>query len=339
MSSWQRKRLPPDPFNGTRALVLGGTGFVGRWVARALWRRGARVSLVVSDAERGRQMLDDFDIGGEIFQIDLAEPGAITKALTALRPAVTFNLVGYGVDPTERDDAVAQRINADLVPEIAQAVATLHDPPAWHAARLVHAGSAAEYGDLQGWLRETSKPHPTTVYGRTKLEGTRKLAEYCRSLGMKALTARLFTVYGPGEHDGRLLPALLEAERTGRPLPLTAGTQRRDFTYVEDVAEGLLRLAVSPIRPGEVVNLATGRLTTVRDFVLAAADILQIPSERLQFGALPTRADEMRQYGVDVTQLQLLTSWTPPTSMADGIRLTVSLLRQPPRPAGGAAVW
>ena len=81
---------------------------------------------------------------------------------------------------------------------------------------------------------------------------------------MRAVTARLFTVYGPGEHCGRLLPSLIEAARAEKPLELTAGTQLRDLTYVEDVAEGLLRLGLAQAEPGSVVNLATGHLTMVR---------------------------------------------------------------------------
>jgi GDP-4-dehydro-6-deoxy-D-mannose reductase len=132
--------------------------------------------------------------------------------------------------------------------------------------------------------------------------------------------ARLFAVYGPGEHDGRLLPSLQRLARTGGRIGLTAGHQRRDFTYVEDAVEGLLRLAVSPVPPGTVVNVATGTLTSVRDFALTAAALLRLDPAALDFGALPTRPEEMVHDVVDVTRLEALTGWRPRTSVADGLR-------------------
>jgi dTDP-glucose 4,6-dehydratase len=137
------------------------------------------------------------------------------------------------------------------------------------------------------------------------------------------LTARLFTVYGPGEHSGRLLPSLLETAMSGNPLKLTAGSQQRDFTYVEDVAEGLLRLGLCQAKPGEIVNLATGKLTSVRHFAETAARILQIPSQALNFGQLPTRTEEMAHSEVSVERMRHLIGWVPTTEIAKGIRKTL----------------
>jgi nucleoside-diphosphate-sugar epimerase len=92
---------------------------------------------------------------------------------------------------------------------------------------------------------------------------------------------------------------------------------------VEDVAEGLLRLGLSEAMPGEVVNLATGKLTSVRAFAETAADVLQISAQRLHFGALPTRSAEMAHAPVAIGRLRELVDWTPPTEIKQGIRRTV----------------
>jgi nucleoside-diphosphate-sugar epimerase len=104
---------------------------------------------------------------------------------------------------------------------------------------------------------------------------------------------------------------------------LTSGDQRRDFTYVEDVADALLRLGRTATGPGEVVNVATGHLLTVRRFAEVAARVLGLADGQLVFGALPTRAEEMEHDPVNVSRLAVLTGWTPPTSVEDGIRRTV----------------
>jgi UDP-glucose 4-epimerase len=252
--------------------------------------------------------LSDVAILGEIYQ--------------RARPAITFNLAGYGVDPAERDQAISYRINATLVEAVCEAAARWRDPR-WPGQHIVQTGSALEYGESEGDLREEGVARPTTLYGKSKLQGTQILAECCRTLGLRGLTARLFTVYGPGERAGRLLPVLIEASRTAQPVDLTEGTQRRDFTYVEDVAEGLLRLGLAAAEPGIVVNLATGRLLSVRTFVEAAAQVLGIPPAHLRFGVLPVRSEELRHDIISIDRLRGIVGWSPSTGIEEGIRRTV----------------
>ena len=308
-------------YSGARIAVLGASGFIGRWVARALTRAGADVVLVVRDRRSMERIADLYSIRGEIAEVDLMDRAAAITLLERTRPAITFNLAGYGVDPAERDERVMQRVNVDLIAALTDAVAAGADS-SWKGQALVHAGSALEYGSTQGELSEESLMNPMGSYGASKLAGTRLLTHRASELGVRAVTARLFTVYGPGEHRGRLLPTLIEAAKSGAPVSLTEGRQERDFCYVDDVADGLLRLGVSDATGGETVNLASGRLTSVRDFALAAARVLGIPKERLEFGGQPVRDDEMWQGRVRIDRLRQLVEWIPSTDIEQGVRRT-----------------
>ena len=102
---------------------------------------------------------------------------------------------------------------------------------------------------------------------------------------------------------------------------LSAGTQRRDFTYVGDVVEGLLRLGlVDHEYAPRALNVANGELHTVREFVERASDVLAIARERLQFGALETRPEEMQHDAVSTASLHALVGWAPNTSIESGVR-------------------
>ena len=319
-----------DAYRGVTVLVLGASGFIGRWVARELSKRGADLHLVVRDEKISRSMFAAYEIYGEVIEMDLRESGSSCELFGKVRPSITFNLAGYGVDSSERDQKITYQINSDLPKSICSAVAKMTDTQ-WTGQDLVHAGSALEYGIAQGNLSEDTIPNPTTSYGQAKLSGTRELARCCEENGIKGVTARLFTVFGPGEHDGRLLPALLEAADLQDAVSLTSGVQERDFTYVEDVAEGLLRLGLTTeAKPGEVVNLATGQLTSVRNFAEAAAGILGISEDRMDFGAKPTRTEEMKHAPVSIERLRELTSWVPATTVEEGIGQTVRFLQRLP---------
>ncbi len=300
-------------------MVLGAAGFIGRWVARKLCHAGSRSVLVVRRASTARSVFTQCGVEGEIVEQDLRDSEGVRRLFRETRPTVVFNLAGYGVDPSEQSPEMACDINVRLVKDIVDGVAESRCDD----SMIIHVGSAQEYGAAQGNLEETTPGQPTTLYGRTKLAGTVALMQECQTMGLRGVTARLFTVYGPGEHDGRLLPSLREAARTGSTLDLTAGQQQRDFTYVEDVAEGLLRLGQTSIGHGEIVNLATGVLTPVHVFAAAAARALEMPQDSLRFGAKPTRTEEMSHGPVSVEQLRNRLDWVPPTTIEQGIRRTL----------------
>jgi nucleoside-diphosphate-sugar epimerase len=313
-------------FRGERVLVTGATGFIGRWVARLLSAAGADLFVAARDRDQMARIAAEYEITGPMLEVDLARESAVRDVLREIRPACVFNLAGYGVDPSERDPGLADRLNRDLVEWLADGVSR-HGADEWRGVQLVHVGSALEYGTAAGNLVESTVEQPTTLYGRTKLEGTRRLMARSAQGELRAVVARLFTVYGPGEDPRRLLPSLLAAAARSERLELTNGEQRRDFTYAGDAAEGLLRLALCDARGGLLTNLATGRLTTVREFCLLAAAELGMPADDLAFGALPTRPEEMQHDPVSISRLRSLTGWTPATTIGEGVRATATFLR------------
>lgn len=314
-------------YRDVRVAVLGAAGFVGCWVSRALCAQHADLNLFVRDEKEARSVFSFHNIMGKVHQIDLEDRVALSQALEQIRPQITFNMSGYGVDPTERDEQMAFRINADLVPTLCASIARIRNSY-WQGQDIVQAGTALEYGSIAGNLSEDSNCNPTTLYARSKLAGTLSLSNFCNEYQVKGVVARLFSVYGSGEHPARLLPSLIETAATGRVLQLTHGEQKRDLTYVEDVAEGLLRLGLCRADSRKIVNLATGKLTSIREFALKAASLLEIPTHQLNFGALPPRAEEMKHAPVTIERLWRMTGWVPSVGIAEGIRRTIEFLNK-----------
>jgi nucleoside-diphosphate-sugar epimerase len=307
--------------------VFGASGFLGRWVARRLSRTGAEIHLALRDPDRGPAL-------GELHRVDASDEAEVSRLIARVEPAVVFNLAGYGVGRDQRDERTSTLLNAKLPGWIARALASTRDR-GWTGVRLVHAGSGLEYGSAGGDLRETAECRPATVYGRTKLEGTQAVARIAPGeggrAGLRAVVARIFTVYGAGERPGRLLPSLLAVAEGGGDVPLGPGTQRRDFVFAEDAAEALVRLALADARPGEIVNLATGRLSSVREFALEAARILGLDERRLRFGALPSYPEEMDHDPVNVARLRELLGGSPDPDLRAGLERAIAGARAPER--------
>ncbi len=328
----QEKAVPLESvlesYAGVPVLVIGASGFIGRWVAGLLTKAGAELYLPARDCAGAKRTFLRYGIRGDIFKVDLLEFGRLRRLIGEIRPTVIFNLAGYGVDKSERSEELAYQINTELPKAICSSVGSTPAATNWTGQRVVHVGSAMEYGDVIGDLSESSPVRPTTLYGKSKAAGTEAVSSICREELIAGVTARLFAVYGPGESEDRLLPTVIAASRHNRSIELTAGTHKRDFTYVEDVAEALLRLGISDCPAGEIVNVATGNLTSIRSFVRTAADILNVEESRLSFGALPTRREEMAHDPVSIEKLLNLTGWKPNTKISDGVRKASSILKR-----------
>lgn len=316
-----------------KVCILGAAGFIGRHLARRLTSMGAQLDLIVREPHSAAAIFSAYGIEGNIITLDIQHhPSALLPFYKEFKPNITFNLAGYGVDRSETDPESAYAVNCNLLRTIAKAAAEIKHPDN-NGQDIIHTGSALEYGEANGNLSEASNVNPTTLYGQSKLAGTKMLQQCSLEFGLQATTARLFTVYGPGEHTGRLLPTLTLAAQSGETIPLTAGLQQRDFTYVDDVAEGLLRLGITEAQqhqnlqcPG-IVNLASGHLTSVREFIEIAANELHIEPQQLQLGAIPVRHEEMQHLPVTNRQLRKLTRWQPELTIAEGVNRNMTFLQ------------
>lgn len=310
-------------FTDKRVAVLGASGFIGRWVCRKAQESGAEVVCFVRDPDRSRTVLARYGVEATVRHADARKPESVRRGLGAVEPHVVVNLMAYGVNPAHADQGLAQAVNAEFPGRLAEML--VDSGPSWDGNRLVHVGTQYEYGRVDEF-HEDQVPEPTTLYGESKLSGTEAVIGVATTTGLPAVTARVFNVFGPGEGEHRLLPSLARAGREGVPIDLTSGEQERDFCYVGDIAEGLLRLAAADGLAGDPINLASGRLTQVAELIKEAAHQLQIDPHLLRFGARPDRAAEVMKPKVFVDRLRHLTGWLPDTSIAEGIRRTVAFV-------------
>ncbi|WP_035798203.1 NAD-dependent epimerase/dehydratase family protein [Kitasatospora mediocidica] len=230
-----------------RVLLLGADGYIGRRVAdRLLLDQDLQVTVL------GRR--DSADIR---FDLSAGSPGALARFLDAVAPQVVINCAGatYG---TSR---ALIRANALAVATVCEAIRRSRQP-----ARLVHVGSAAEYGPVQPGapIAETAEPRPVGPYGVSKLTGT----ELVTSSGLDAAVLRVFDVVGPGAPAaslfGRLAEGLRRAlEQQENQVRMPDLSAFRDFVDVRDVALAVRAAAVSAATG--VINIGSGHAVRSRD--------------------------------------------------------------------------
>jgi len=273
--------------NASRAafLVTGSSGFLGRALTARLHHLGARV-VAWSRAE-----------------CDLEDSEAVRKRLQNVEVDAVIHLAGR----PDRTRALS------CTPELMRAhfTTTLNLMQATEAS-LLHVGTLDEYGAGRAPFQEEQASAPNSPYALSKLAAGHLV---CMGGGVHV---RLSLVYGPGQSSGFLVPQLLNALEGGGPLAMSPGEQQRDFLYLEDAVDGLIRIALCPSLRGGIVNLCTGTGTPLRDLVglLEQAAGRPVP---VRLGTLPYRSSEVFQSVGCPERLRKHTHWRPGISLAEGL--------------------
>ena len=307
-----------------RVAVTGAGGFLGAALVRRLLQDGAEVlALVRPGGSRERLAAVESSPGLRVAALDvdvLADAGGRARAAEALRafaPGALVHAAWTGVRGAARQD-VAQHRN------VGATVALLEGAADAGAGRFVGLGSQAEYGPRDAAISEDDVPRPTSVYGAAKVAAGHLVLAIAPRLGVSAAWARVFSLYGPGEAPGALVPDLAAALLAGRDLPLGSGEQRWDYLHVDDAADALARLAMTREATG-FFNVGSGRVVRVRD-VAERLVALAAPGARLSFGARPD--GDLVHLEAQVERLRRHTGWQPRVELDAGLAAVVAAARR-----------
>jgi nucleoside-diphosphate-sugar epimerase len=244
-----------------RVLLIGAGGFLGDHVSRRLDSAGTEIITAVRSAS-SRLAAD--------LVVDLARdtPTEVGEQLADLHPDVVINCAGATVGSPEK-------LAADNVTAPATLVGALltHAP----RTRLIHLGSAAEYGATSVGIPigEDTPPQPSSLYGVTKLAGTR-LVQLGRTARLDAVVLRVFNPVGAGAPTsslvGRVLAEVQRARAEGDAIRLGPLDAMRDFVAASDVADAVVAAANSAVELPPILNIGAGRAMPVRDLVKALLD-------------------------------------------------------------------
>jgi len=307
--------------NNSRVLVTGGAGFIGSHLCDFLAGAGCAVTVLDNFSNGRRENLAAAVATGRVTVV----VGDITDAATCNRVVpghdVVFHLACLGVRASLHDPFSNHQVNAlgslNLLAAARRAA----------TKRFVYVSTSEVYGKALTFpLTETAATWPTTVYGGSKLAGEHYAAAYHECYGLPVIRVRPFNNYGPRAHfegdSGEVIPRFMLRALAGHaPVVYGDGSHTRDFLFVKDCAEALVRIAGTDALVGDLVNLGYGEELRIGDLGHLVLEATGHNDLKVAFAA--ERPGDVPRLWVDPAKLHAATGWRPRTTLAEGLRATL----------------
>ncbi len=306
-----------------RALVTGAGGFLGANLVRRLLAEGHE-PFALARPGGSSWRLKDIATDVRIAELDLRDHAAVERTVGESRPEWIFHLAAHGAYSWQKD------IEAMIAVNVSATAALLEAARAADAQAFVNAGSSSEYGLKDHPPREEEWLQPNSHYAVTKAAGTH-LTALAATQGLPAVTLRLYSIYGPWEDPDRLMPALVCEAMRGRLPPLVGPQTARDFVYVDDCCEALLRAAErgAPAGPGATLNIGSGAQTRLDELVEIARTSLDVKALP-EWGTMEQRGWDTNVWVSDPGAASEHLGWRARTGLDEGLMRTAAWLRARP---------
>lgn len=306
-------------------LVTGGAGFIGSHLVAELTARGRRVRVLDNFSTGLRDNLAHIHPQPEILEADLADPAVVLRAMAKVE--VVYHVAALA--------SVQRSIETPEVTHLACATATLHVLNAARRSgvrRVVYAASSSAYGGLssEAGQSEDAPTRPLSPYAAAKLSGELYAQAFSASYGLETVSTRFFNVFGPWQRGDSpysgVIALFIAAMSAGRaPTVYGDGLQSRDFTYVANAVQALIKAAEAPGVSGNVYNVGTGRSITVLELVAALNRLLGtslVPKHG------PARAGDVRYSRADISRARHDLGYEPTVPFEEGLERTLRWYRE-----------
>lgn len=307
--------------NPKTVLVTGGTGFVGANLVRQLLADGHTIHLFVREGYKDWR-IQDLLPHLHIHILHLFDAETLRAQVAAIRPAWVFHLAAYGAYSWQADLHQAIQTNFLSTVNIVEACRAVG------FESFLYTGSSSEYGAKTEAASEADALEPDSYYAVAKASATLFCRYTAQRFGLPLFPLRLYSVFGPYEEPGRLIPTLILRGLQGHLPPLANPSTARDFIFTEDVIRACLHVAASAatLPAGEIYNVGSGQQTTLAEVAELTQEIFELTDEP-HWSAYPNHLWDKTTWQANNEKLRA-TGWQPENNFRSGFLKTIDWFRE-----------
>lgn len=305
-----------DGDGGMRVIVTGASGFVGRWLIKALKEAKHQCTAIIRPEQKSVLKSDYNFMNVGLVCLEMKEYDLIGSIVPD-----SDCLINLAWDGSRGADRMNPKIQENNYLCTLKAIKSMQNTS---CKCIVTAGSQAEYGLISGKIKETTKPEPNTEYGKYKLKLYEDARDICERIGIRLIEPRFFSLYGPYDTEKTLIISILRRMLLGKICNLTKSVQMWDFLYIEDAMEALISLIISDASGG-VYNFASGDCRMLKSFIEEMKTVSG-SSSFINYGAVPYPSSGMVSIEPDISKLINTIGWSPRTSFNEGIKKVIMTL-------------
>lgn len=312
-----------DVLQGKKVLITGGAGFIGSALARRMLQEGCEV-VCLDDLSTGFEKNLEEHKNNPDFKFVQGDANDL-EAVRAVFDQDKFNYVFHYAARVGVIRTIEHPL--EVMRDIEGIKNVLKLSQERGVEKVMFSSSSEVYGEpVEIPEREDGHLNPKLPYAVVKLAGETYLKSYGQEHGLKTCSLRFFNVYGPGQDSsayGFVAGIFIKQALAGKPITIFGdGTQTRDFVYIDDNIEATVQALLSDKTDGEVLNIGTGRPTTILDLAERVKEMVGKPSVEIKHTP-PRASGEVRHRFPDVSKLKKLLGYHARTSLDEGLKKTI----------------
>ena len=297
-----------------KILITGATGFIGYHLAKYCLKLNWSVTSISTKKPIKTRKLKNV----EYLICDLYNKNKLNKKLS-LDFDYVVNLAGY-VDHSNRDRIIKSHyIGCKNLSTILLKT---------KIKKFIQVGSSIEYGKIRSPQLENknNKQRTFSAYGEAKLKSTKFLLNLSKKFNFPVTIIRLYLVYGPYQDINRVIPITILNSLKNKKFNCSLGTQLRDFTYIDDVIIGIIKILKSNKSSGEIFNIGTGKPVQIKQVIKKICKI--IGKGKPIFGKINFRSDEIVKLYPNINKIQKVINWKPKIKLNNGLSKTIKYYKK-----------
>jgi UDP-glucose 4-epimerase len=303
-------------YKDKKILITGAYGFIGSYLLDKLSKDNLNISVI--DIKKSKKKYTNVKeyIG------DLNDKNFVKSVISKVKPNIIFHLAAD--KNRSRDiEILYSTINNNLISSLNLFTEALN----YKIDSIVTLSTAEEYGINTPPFKESYREAPISPYSFSKTCLTHLCQTMHKLYKLPVTILRPAIAYGYGQGIEMFIPALIDSLVNNKNFKMTKGSQKRDFIYIDDLINAIIKASISKKAIGEIINIGSGNPILLKDLALLIADKLN-KKNYIKLGELPYRKNEIMDYVLDIQKAKNIINWLPEVNLEKGIDIILKKYRE-----------